>query len=325
MVTNLLSSGKVRITLSAIFLTSFLTGCDVDGSNNLPRVPDVGLVMYAEANRHESQDSAQVAAAVFIDGEPVALVGGDVFEASTVSQRVLLTGGGRFDGSYAASLPVDDSVLDVFINVVHAPIEAREDRWYPIDIAITDPGPGELVGKSATVSFPTEVTINGPAADTVYTSINDVIKLTWLEPRDGDTMAGDTMKVLSAVSCSDGLASSSYGTVLEIVVDDGWEDITLDNFIYDIDAGTPGITFIADAALVLLQELLNKLSAGNIDPDFLTRKVEANPISSACEIRLFLQRQRSGQFDVTFDDGVVIGSRSDEVTLHYIPPVTQVN
>ena len=325
MVTNLLSSGKVRITLSAIFLTSFLTGCDVDGSNNLPRVPDVGLVMYAEANRHESQDTAQVAAAVFIDGEPVALVGGDVFEASTVSQRVLLTGGGRFDGSYAASLPVDDSVLDVFINVVHAPIEAREDRWYPIDIAITDPGPGELVGKSATVSFPTEVTINGPAADTVYTSINDVINLTWLEPRAGDTMAGDTMKVLSAVSCNDGLATSSYGTVLEIVVDDGWEDITLDNFIYDIDAGTPGITFIAEAALVLLQELLNKLSAGNIDPDFLARKVEANPISSTCEIRLFLQRQRIGTFDTTFDGGDVIGSRSREVTLKYIPPDIPVN
>ena len=328
MVTNLLSSGKVRITLSAIFLTSFLTGCDVDGSNNLPRVPDVGLAMYAEANWHESQDTAQVAAAVFIDGVPVALVGGDVFEASTVSQRVLLTGGGRFDGSYAASLPVDDSVLDVFINVVHAPIEAREDRWYPIDIAITDPGPGELVGKSATVSFPTEVTINGPAADTVYTSINDVINLTWLEPRAGDTMAGDTMKVLSAISCSDGLASSSYGTVLEIagddsLDDDGLEAITLDNFIYDNEAATPGITFIADAALVMLQELLNKLSAGNIDPDFLAREVEANPISSTCEIRLFLQRQRIGTFDTTFDGGDVVGSRSDEVTVTYIPPVTQ--
>jgi len=322
-VTNLLSSGKVRITLGAIFLTSFLTGCDVDGSNNLPRVPDVGLAMYAEANWHESQDSAQVAAAVFIDGVPVALVGGDVFEASTVSQRVLLTGGGRFDGSYAASLPVDDSVLDVFINVVHAPIEAREDRWYPIDIAITDPGPGELVGKSATVSFPTEVKITGPATDTEYTSVNDAIELRWWKPRDGDIMAGDTMKVLSAVSCSDGLASSSYGTVLENIADIGQEDITLDNFIYDINAGTPGIAFIADAALVLLQELLNKLSAGNIDPDFLARKVEANPINSTCEIRLFLQRQRKGQFDVTFDDGVVLGSRSAEVTVTYIPPVTQ--
>ena len=318
MITNLVSSTRVRITLSAIFLAYFLTGCDVDGSNNLPRVPDVGLVMYAEANWHESQDTAQVAAAVFIDGEPVALVGGDVFEASTVSQRVLLTGGGRFDGSYAASLPVDDSVLDVFINVVHAPIEAREDRWYPIDIAITDPGPGELVGKSATVSFPPEVSITRPAADTEYTSINDVIKLNWVELR-----AGDTMKVLSAVSCSDGLASSSYGTVLEIADDDGLEDITLDNFIYDINAGPPGITFIADAALVMLQELLNKLSAGNIDPDFLARKVVANPISSTCEIRLFLQRQRKGQFDVTFDDGVVLGSRSAEVTVSYIPPVTQ--
>ena len=155
-----MSSCRVRITLGSIFLVYFLAGCDVDGSNNLPRVPDVGLFMYAEANRHESQDSAQVAAAVFDDGEPVALVGGDVFEARTVSQRVLLTGGGRYVGSYAASLPIDDSIHDVFFNVVHEPIETREDRWYPIDIAIIDPGPGELVGKSATVTFPPEVTIN---------------------------------------------------------------------------------------------------------------------------------------------------------------------
>ena len=77
---------------------------------------------------------------------------------------------------------------------------------------------------------------------------------------------------------------------------------------------------ISDAAQALLQELLDQLSAGNIDPDFVSKKVEANPISSDCEIRLFLQRQRKGVFDASFDDGLVIGSRSAEVTVNYVSP-----
>jgi hypothetical protein len=80
--------------------------------------------------------------------------------------------------------------------------------------------------------------------------------------------------------------------------------------------------FITDAALVLLQETLNQLSSGNIDPNFLAKTVTANPINSICDIRLFLQRRRQGQFDVTFDDGTVFGSTSAEVTVTYYPSVT---
>ena len=49
--------------------------------------------MLADVNRHEGDDSAQVAAAVFNDGEPVNLVGGDLFEARTATERVLLKAG----------------------------------------------------------------------------------------------------------------------------------------------------------------------------------------------------------------------------------------
>jgi hypothetical protein len=311
---NPAASIKKLYTLTAIFLVYLLAGCDIDGSNNIPRVPDTGLFIYAEANQHESEDSAQVAAGVYRDGEPVGLIGGDIFEARTATQRVLLKDSGNYSGSYGSLLPVDSSVQEVFFNVVHEPIEAREDRWYPVDIAYIDPGPGELVGKSATVSFPPEVTITGPAAASVYTSINDVIDLSWVAIGEGDTM-----KLLSAVSCSDGLAKTSYGTVVELADDDGLEAIGLDKLIFDSETNTI-VNFIKDASLVMLQELLNELSANNIDPDFLVKKVEANPISSSCEIRLFLQRQRTGQFDVTFDDGVVLGSRSAEVIINYIPP-----
>ncbi len=299
------------------------SGCEIQGSDNLQRVPDQGLFMLADVNRHEAEDEAQVAAAVFNDGVPVNLTGGDVFEARTATERVLLLKPGPVAGSYAESLPVDNSVQDVFLNIVHEPVEARANRWYPIDLLNIDPGPGELVGKSATVSFPQPVTIQAPVADTVYTSITDVIDLQWIQ---GDNV-DDDMRVLSAIECTDGLATSSYGTIVDkedipsLDFDDGVEPVSMDKFIFDLTEGSDTLRFLSDAALAMVQELLNQLSAGNIDPDFLLKQRNANPIESTCEIRLFLQRQRPGQFDAAFDDGSVTGSTSSEVTILYIPPV----
>ena len=310
------------IGFCAVFSGLNLTGCDIDGSDNLPRVPDQGLFMYAEANWHQAEDAAGVVAAIFDDGAAVNLVGGDVFEARTATERILLTKRGFFDGSYAESLPVDASVQDVFFNVVHAPLEARADRWYPIDLLEVDPGPGELVGKSSSVTFPVPVTVIAPVSDTVYTSINNTIDFEWV-PADGDDM-----RVLSAIECTDGLARSSYGAVVDKDVlsgmdfDDGFESIGLDKFIYDLNDGSSTLKFLSDASLALMQELLNQLSGGSIDPDFLLKQRDANPIESACEIRLFLQRQKAGQFEVSFDNGTVIGGTSAEVTVRYLPTVT---
>ena len=316
MQTEFISSGRALCGAGAIVFTFLLAGCDINGGDDIANVPALGLFMFAEADHHETEDTAQISAAVFRDGQPVDLVGGDVFEVRTVTDRILLKERGSFVGSYAASMSVDISVQNIFFNVVHEPVEAREDRWYPVDLLNIDPGPGELVGKTATVNFPPAVTITGPVADTVYTVIDEIIDLTWVAGGEGDTM-----RVLSAIQCTDGLATFTYGTLVDIADDDGLEAIALDKFIYDLKDGSPAADFISGAAMVLLQELLNKLSAGNIDPDFLAKQGVANPVNSTCEIRLFLQRQRDGQFDVTFDNGQVIGSRSAEVVVNYVPPV----
>jgi hypothetical protein len=235
MQTEFMSSGGALCRAGVILSTILLAGCDINGSDNITVLPELGLFMFAEANHHETEDTAQISAAVFKDGQPVDLVGGDVFEVSTATERILLKERGRFAGSYAASLPVDSSVQNVFLNVVHEPVEAREDRWYPVDLLLIDPGPGELVGKTATVNFPPAVTITGPVADTVYTSINEIIDLTWVAGGEGDTM-----RVLSAVECTNGLATSNYGTVVEITDDDGLEAISIDKFIFDLDDETGG-------------------------------------------------------------------------------------
>ena len=96
-----------------------------------------------------------------------------------------------------------------------------------------------------------------------------------MKPRSSKTAAEESGEGARAWAPQNAGDHDSYGTEVDIVDDDGYEAISLDKFIYDkfiYDKDTqPVLKFIADAAQALLQELLNKLSAGNIDPDFLAQ------------------------------------------------------
>ena len=151
-------------------------------------------------------------------------------------------------------------------------------------------------------------------------NIDDTFELIWVSAGTGDNMRG-----LAVVECDDGLSQSRYGTTFPLNDDDGYEIISMRNFIFDDSTDNQGIDFITGTALIMLQELLNQLSAGNIDPDFLLKKIEANPAESACNIRLFIQRQREGVFDDAFDGGSIIGSRSTEIQLRYTPVAPLIN
>ncbi|MCP3689903.1 MAG: hypothetical protein GY784_15980 [Gammaproteobacteria bacterium] len=142
----------------AMFL---LSACGFESSDNSPNVPAEGLVVSVEANRHEDSNEVQIAAAVFRDGKPVNLLAGDVFKAVSGENEVLLLKRGYYSGSYAATLTTDDPSRELSISIVHEPVEARDSRWYPVDIINVDPGPGELVGPVATVTFPPRVSITG--------------------------------------------------------------------------------------------------------------------------------------------------------------------
>ena len=308
---SLLTNRFFLVSCLSLITTLVLSGCDVENNNNLPNVPQTGYFMYAEANLHDTVEDAQVAAAVFIDGEPVNLVGGDIFAASTETDSTLLLSRGYYDGTYSASLPMT-SLSDIFMQVIHEPIEAREDRWYPVDLVNIDPGPGELVGTSATISFPPEIIITSPTEPVKLFSINDTIELTWVPAG-----MGDNMRALASVECTDGLAVTRYGVSADINDDDGHEILSLSNIIFDSREGAPVLNFISEAALVLLQDLLNQLSAGNIDPDYVYRNTDANPAESTCDIRIFVQRLREGIFDDAFDSGSVTGGRSTEIQAQY--------
>jgi len=309
-------SGKLKYLIGYIFLAVNLTACDVDVGNNVPGVPAAGLFAAAAANQHSGEDGVQVAVAIFDDGEPINLVGGDVVQASTANDSILLLTGGFFKGSYAASLPNSTSLNQIALTIVHEPIEARQNRWYPVDLINIDPGPGELVGSSATIDLPPEPDIIAPVTGSIFSSINDNFDVSWTP-----LGAGDIMKIRSAVICDNGINISSYGTEAITVdgSDDGTETVGLDQFIYDLNDTDPVITFIVGAERALMQALLEWLSNNAADDSFFANLDPVNPITSDCEIQLFLFRQRPGSFASPSTDGTIFGSRSADVTIHYSP------
>jgi len=301
--------------IAGVLLAGSLTACEVSVENNVPGVPPTGLFAAVGANQHSGEDSAQVATAIFSEGESINLVGGDVVQASTANDRVLLLERGFFNGSYAANLPISANLNQIEFTIVHEPIEARQDRWYPVDLINIDPGPGDLVGGSAIIELPPEPEITTPPGS-VFTSISDSFDINWIP-----LSAGDIIKVRSAITCDNGIKTSTYGTEATLTdeSDDGIEGLRLDQFIYDLANVDPQIDFILDEARAMLAALLSQLSNGAIDETFLANFEPVNPITSECEIRLFLFRQRPGSFASASTNGTIFGSRSDEVTITYNP------
>lgn len=292
-----------------------LCACDLEINNNIPDVPPEGRFAVVAANQHKGMTDVQVGIAIFDNGDPVNLVGGDVVQASTANDSLLLLDDGFYKGSYVASLPNTLNFNQINFLMVHEPLAARQDRWYPIDLLNIDPGDGEFVGASATINLPPEP-LNLSTDNTTFSSINDSFTLFW----DAEG-AGDVMNIRSAVSCTNGTATSTYGTQVVIAndADDGSEIVGLDQFIYDIQSENQTIQFLLAEARALLQELLIKLSNGAADENFFANLVTINPIDNPCEIRLFLFRQRAGSFDSTSTNGRISGYRSADITLFYNP------
>jgi len=306
---------RTTATLAASSILLLLGACDIEINNNIPDVPPDGRFVVVGANQHKDMTDVQVGIAIFDDAVPVNLVGGDVVQASTSNDSILLLEKGFYKGSYVASLPNTTNFDQVNFLMVHEPLLARQDRWYPVDLLNIDPGAGEFVGASADISLP-PVPLNMSASNSNFSSINDNFVLTWAA--EG---AGDSMRVRSAVSCTNGTANSTYGTEVVLVddSDDGSENIDLNQIIYDINSDNQIIKFLLAEARAILQELLIKLSNGAADENFFANLVLINPVDNSCEIRLFLFRHRDGSFDSTSTNGRIFGSRSADINILYNP------
>jgi len=174
-----------RLTVFALIIL-MLAGCEIETDTNVSGVPATGRFAAVGANQHSGEDSVQVAIAIFDNGTAINLVGGDVVQASTTDDVVLLLESGFYMGSYAASLPNSASYDEIDFLMVHKPVEARQARWYPVDLLNIDPGPGELVGASATITLPPEPA-NMALSGSLFTSRNDSFVISWTPAGAGDT------------------------------------------------------------------------------------------------------------------------------------------
>ncbi len=143
---NSLSMRPVSTFIFNLLLLTTLFGCDIQYDTNIPNIPPEGRYVVITANQHSGQTMTQVAVALFDDASPINLVGGDVVQASTLDDSVLLLDSGAYTGSYVANLPNTANYNQIDFLMVHEPVKTRQNRWYPSDLLLTDPGPGELVG-----------------------------------------------------------------------------------------------------------------------------------------------------------------------------------
>ncbi len=299
-----------KTALSALLLAG-LVGCSADGGDNLnPRAPEEGLYIEVEANLHEDTDELIVVTSLFQDGKALSLTGGDVVKASTSQEEALLTDRHPVYSGYWSTLAVDDQTAQepIQLEIVHDAQGTREDRWYPTDLALTDPGPGELVGLAGSVSLPSAVSLNDARTEEdpiIFTSREDAPNLLWLSSgNDRD------MLLRAAVTCDNELKEQSYMLEFELNDDDGAEPVLLSDVIYDTTEDNPEREELKARGRVMLQTLFNQLSAGGIDPNFFESLADVNPATSNCDIALFVFRQDITNNETDAGKSRLVGSNS---------------
>ncbi|NRB40522.1 MAG: hypothetical protein HRU20_18975 [Pseudomonadales bacterium] len=311
---------KCLYSLTALSLC-VLNACTFE-SDQSHDVPAQGLYLEWQVNLHQDQEDAATVVAMFKDGEPALLEGGDVMIVSHNDEELLLKNSGSYSGSYVGLLPATLAENTVALNIEYRPVEAREDRWYPSDVIYVDTGPTEFNGLSAAITFPEGVNIIEPQAllgeSVKYTQTDQNIALKW----DVDE-ALDNMQVRVAVSCDNTLSTQSYGVTLDlnpkIATFSDSTIIPLTDILYDLEEEDFEWFEISNAARGILQQELDRLSGGAIDAQFFAKRAPVNPVTSNCDMDLFLFRFKAGAFSDGIDHGKVYGSRSDVVKLSYRP------
>ena len=291
-----------------------LSGCPTGSTSNSQSSQfNDGLTANIQANIHENEESAKVVAAAYQDGVRINLIAADVFEATTATKGVLLKSVNVHTGDYIGTLPIDDKDQPVTITIQHKPIEAREDRWYPIDILNVDPGPGELVGRFATVSFPPELDLLGPSNNTIYIDRDDNINITWTPSGDDDFI-----RLSAAVSCSNNSAELSYGLSYDVDNDDGLYSIAMNKLVYNDSITAIALAFVEHITRIFLAATIDVLTFGLInESDLINSSIDIE--TANCDINLTLIREREGSLDPEFDGGVALGSTSASTTILYRP------
>lgn len=312
---NGLSSAKKKIVLYLLCLplTACFSGSDKDSLRSEPA--ESGVFLGLQANLPAGEVKANVAASIYYDGVKQPLVGGDLFLASSenAADQEALKSLENLSGNYLGTVTVADITDTVTIETVYDPELAREDRWYPIDELLVDPGPNKVLqGYSQDFAFPQAIENLTIASGSSYSSRAQSIDLTWT-PGDGDQM-----HLNGIVNCvSTGGQHYNYAVSRFYAGDTGAVSPLVSDFIpNDTLINTVG-TIAHEILTILSAALLEVYTFGLIDSsdiEFSTFEL------SSCDVDLTVFREVGLPVPAGTEGGsFAIASTSDTVSFTYNP------
>jgi hypothetical protein len=303
----------MKFALTVLCSSILISGC----SEPLPdiEIPDTGTAIIVEASLANGDTNASVAAAVYDSGQPAPMIGGNVLEVSSESVTVILSGLDERDNFYSGQIAIPNPDTDTIqISIAHRPQETRQERWYPTEEVLVDPGPGEFDGFEATVLLPAAIEITAPQPDLTYSSRDDIIPLEWT----GNP--ADDFKLVTYNRCRSSTNSDDLSWVTTSAIDDDQQenlrvgDIIPATGVLETSANLGGV--VTGFVQVFIEAALSAATLGLYEP----AEINFNEfVLDSCTIKLSLVRQRGGQTGEDFSGGIVTGSRSDNLQVEYRP------
>jgi len=299
--------------IGALLPVVIMSGCKSSNSNDSLRDPvsDTGISAAIQANLPLGAMQSQVAASVYKDGVKQPLVGGDIFKAYSESTSTILRSIENLSGDYVSELNTLNPGFGVNFEVEFDPQAAREDRWYPADTLVVDPGPSDLIGYSAHVDFPAELRLASPQAGEVYLDRSDQIMLSWNASADTEQI-----RITSIQQCDYPGGALEWARSFTYPTDTGTQSIPVGDLVPSTGLLNSVATIVGQLSVILSSLAIEAITYGLVD---------AKPINisgyqvQTCTITLTVFREVAGQLGAGVTGGYAIASTSDSVSVVFQP------
>lgn len=309
----------MKRTMLILLGITALVSCYQGSSDNLrDPVSSTGVSATIQANLPLDSTQAQVAGSVFKDGKKQALVGGDVFKAYSESSSIIMRSIENLSGDYLAELTTINPGAGIEFVVTHDPEGAREDRWYPVDELLVDPGPGELVGNSVIVDFPDAIILANPGQGNVYSDRSDDIILNW----GASPSTTDQIRVTTVQECHSATRSITWANTIipdftgAGTTDTGTHTISVGSLVPDTGILNSVVGIVDQLSVIIVGSILEAYTYGLINAESISLDTFA---VQYCDITITVFRELKGQLNSGISGGYAIGSTSDTVSVVFQP------
>lgn len=306
---------------TTIAVTLCMTACFSSGTGNKDRlrnpVSATGISVGLQVNLEEGRAEANAAASIYKNGVRQPLVGGDFFSATSMNDgdSAVLRSIENLGGSYVGQVGVMDGDDQVLIATEFDPERAREDRWYPVDELLVNPGPNEdLVGYQETFGFPEPLeglSIN----QTTFTQRSDDVVVSWTPAADATGMQITSNSVVTCYSTSGRSYSYPSFDVLNVLdTDNGTITLRVGDIIPSELVLETVFNLVLEVYTIISAAILETYTFGlfdssDIEPDTFTL--------DRCDVEMTVFREVGFELPEGVEGGFAIGSSSDTISYTY--------